>query len=389
MIVILMAASFIIIFEVARIGDFYIPPRDYNILNVTSSEAPFLAFGRLTSHTESETAKIPVYVNENEDRRLGYLKITPSKLDFTLGDTFEFPIGETTALTLRIIRTSRMRGHIRTSTPIPLPDRAIIGHRGFGANSFTSNHLENSLPSFKAALSAGANAVELDVQIAKGGAAVVNHNLDVEAKSEDCRYNVRVNQLTVKEFKKSGLCTPFEISRPTFRDVLESLPGSAILDVHLKLSADQNSSPYLDRNDFIDSVIAEIEKYSPDRQLFFCTFDLLLAVTVALRQPKYKMLLLAGIPEEDPVSLFVNHIRRVIPLLKWAGVSGFVFYSPNLIAANGFVEELINLDFVVLSWGPENLNEQGVAKQIKMGVSGLVTDDIEATRELVRKVAWS
>jgi glycerophosphoryl diester phosphodiesterase len=384
-----MVVSFIIVFEVARIGDFYIPPREYNILNVTSSQAPFLAFGRLTSNTESGTAKIPVYVNENEDQRLGYLKITPSKLDLTSGDTFDFPIGETTALTLRIVRTTRMRGKIRTSTPIPLPDRAIIGHRGFGANSITANYLENSIPSFKAALTAGANAVELDVQIAKNGVVVVNHNPDVETKAEDCRYNVRVDQLTAKEFKRSGLCTSFGIPRATFREVLAELPASAILDVHLKLSADQNSSPYLDRNDFIDSVIAEIEKYNPDRQLFFCTFDLLLAVTVALRQPKYKMLLLAGIPAEDPVSLFVNQVRRVTPLLKWAGVSGFVFYSPNLLAASGFAEELLNLDFVVLSWGPENINEQGVAKQIKMGVSGLVTDDIEATREFVRKVAWS
>jgi hypothetical protein len=72
-------------------------------------------------------------------------------------------------------------------------------------------------------------------------------------------------------------------------------------------------------------------------------------------------------------------VRAITPLLKWAGVSGFVVFSPNLLAASGLTEELLNLDFVVLSWRPENTNEQGISKQIRLRFAGFVTDDIEAT----------
>jgi glycerophosphoryl diester phosphodiesterase len=379
-----MTFFYVIVAEISRIGDFYIPPRQYGILNVTSPHSPFLAFGRFDSSSESEPSIIPAYVNENEDKRIGDLRISLSDLNLQNNDQFSFPIDENNQITLRIVKTWRMSGKIRSATPIPLPERALIGHRGFGANGFTSAYLENSIPSYQAALRVGANAVEIDVQLSKESTVVVNHNLDVETKADDCLSGVRVNRLTVKLFKKSGLCTPFEIERPTFREVCEALPKSAIFDIHLKFAPDDNI-PYLDRNFYIERVIQEIEEYGKGRQVFFCTFDVMLAVSVALRQRKYPILLLAGISPDDPISLLVNHIRAGTPLLKWAGVAGFVFLSTNLMAAPKLAEECLSLGFTVMSWGTENLSEEGVIAQMNMGVTGFVTDDVELTRELIRK----
>jgi glycerophosphoryl diester phosphodiesterase len=381
-----MSFIYVVALEISRVGDFYIPPRYYSMLNVTSSQSPFIAFGRVDRDSFSMTATIPVYVNENEDRRLGSLKICPADLALATGDQFTFPIGETNSITLRIIQTARTEGKLRRGARLPLPEQAIVGHRGSGANEYTSAYLENSIPSYKAALRAGANVVEIDVQLTRDGAVVVNHNLEVESKRDDCMSNVRINQISVKDFKKSGLCTPFETERPTFREVLKALGKNAILDIHMKFATSENTIPYLDRTVYVDKVLQEMEAHGRQRHAFFCTFDPLLAVTIGLRQRKYPVLLLAAVQVEEPISLLVNTVRTVAPLLKWAHVSGFVFLSQNLVAAPGLVEECVNLDFAVMSWGADNLNEKGLETQLKVGVTGFVTDNIQLTRDLIRKI---
>jgi glycerophosphoryl diester phosphodiesterase len=288
-------------------------------------------------------------------------------------------------MTVRIVRTRPTKGPLRRATPIPLPEQAIIGHRGFGANRFTSTFLENSLPSYGAALHAGANAIQVDVQLTSDDVPVCSHDFEVEDHDSNCKETVRINTMSAKQFRKSGLCTPFETERPTLREVLGRVPDGAILDLELKFPTDQNSFPYTDRNHYIDRVIRECEERGQGRQIFFCTFDLMLAVMIGLRQKKYEVLLLASVQEDQPISLLVNMVRAITPLLKFARVAGFVFNSPNLMTASGLVEEVINSGFKVMSWGAENLREEGIVSQIKTGVSGFVTDDIGLTRLLIAK----
>jgi hypothetical protein len=111
----------------------------------------------------------------------------------------------------------------------------------------------------------------------------------------------------------------------------------------------------------------------------------MLAVMVGIRQKRYQVLLLASVQEDQPISLLVNMVRAITPLLKFARVTGFVFNSPNLMTASGLVEEVVNSGFKVMSWGAENLREEGIVAQIKTGVSGFVTDDIGLTRLLIAK----
>jgi glycerophosphoryl diester phosphodiesterase len=136
-------------------------------------------------------------------------------------------------------------------------------------------------------------------------------------------------------------------------------------------------------------VLKDCEKFGGGRQIFFCTFDIMLAVMASIKQKKYPMLVLAGIGDGDPIKALRDYVEAMVPLLKFAGVAGFVLHSPNLVNAPGFVKQLIDQQFAVMSWGSANLNQEGIIAQIEMGVRGFVTDDIPMTRNLIARFVKS
>ena len=103
----------------------------------------------------------------------------------------------------------------------------VVAHRGASAHQ-----PENTLPSFEAALQAGADAVELDVRLTSDGVPVVMHDADV-ARSTNGRG--LVCELTLSEVKsldagRDG--TPAEV--PTVAEVLELVSGRAGVNFEIK-----------------------------------------------------------------------------------------------------------------------------------------------------------
>jgi glycerophosphoryl diester phosphodiesterase len=378
-----MDICFLFALEISRTGKFYVQPNFYDILNITSNIAPLVAFGRLACGDREASASIPVYENDTMTRQLGFIRIIPSQLYFNCTDLFTFNIDKQHSITFRMVNTTQFPGAINSATPIPLPKFAVIGHRGSGAQDFTIRCLENSIISYTSAFSAGADGVEIDVQLTKDGIAVVNHNLVVESP-ENCVGQVQVKQITAADFKKSGLCTDFEIERVTLREVFEGIPKKGVFDIHLKYLASQDG-PYQDRNQYTERVIREIEEHGDGRHFFFCTFDLLLAVTMSLRQRKYPVLLLANQKEWLNLAPLFRWLRELILALKWAGIPGLVLYSPNVIAAPRFVQECLRNQLQVIVWGPDTLSQYGIDTQLRLGVTGFVTDDVAMTVALVAK----
>jgi glycerophosphoryl diester phosphodiesterase len=185
-------------------------------------------------------------------------------------------------------------------------------------------------------------------------------------------------------FQRSGLCTTLETHRPTFQQALK-LVSSGIFDVEMKFPTGQNASPYIDRDHYINRILKDCEKFSWGRRIFFCTFDVMLAALTSIKQRKYPILVLAGVGESDPIKGLTNYVEALVPLLKFAGVAGFVLHSPNLMNAPVLVKQLIEQGFVIMSWGDANLRQDGIIAQIEMGVRGFVTDDVRMTRSLIAR----
>jgi glycerophosphoryl diester phosphodiesterase len=104
----------------------------------------------------------------------------------------------------------------------------VVGHRGSAAT-----HPENTLPSFAAAIEAGADAVELDVRVSADGVAVVMHDADVGRTTDGSGF---VHELTLRELKRldasGGSGGVHEV--PTLAEVLELASGRVAVNLEIK-----------------------------------------------------------------------------------------------------------------------------------------------------------
>jgi glycerophosphoryl diester phosphodiesterase len=84
-----------------------------------------------------------------------------------------------------------------TPLPLPTPDAGkvtLVGHRGAAGLA-----AENTMAAFRAGIAAGAQAIELDVHMAKDGALVVMHDPNVSTTTDG---NGAIGALTLTEIKK-------------------------------------------------------------------------------------------------------------------------------------------------------------------------------------------
>ena len=116
--------------------------------------------------------------------------------------------------------------------------RIVIGHRGAAAEA-----PENTLSSFTRALSAGADALELDVRVTADGVPVVIHDPTLDRTTDRAG---AVASLSVQEVRAAdagarftpdgGASLPFRgqgVTVPTLAEVLQRFPGTPLV-VELK-----------------------------------------------------------------------------------------------------------------------------------------------------------
>ncbi len=104
----------------------------------------------------------------------------------------------------------------------------VVAHRGASAT-----YPENTLPSFRGAVQAGADVVELDVRLSADNVLVIMHDLDVSATTDGSGF---VHSLTLDEVKRldaSGGRGP-RVEVPTLREALALLSRRAGIDIEIK-----------------------------------------------------------------------------------------------------------------------------------------------------------
>lgn len=107
----------------------------------------------------------------------------------------------------------------------------IMGHRGFQAR-----YPENTLISFQAAVEAGADAIEMDVNLTRDGVPVIIHDGTVDRTTDG---QGRVDQLQFKEIRELDagrwFSPRFAGERiPTLQEVLDGFGGKVLLNIEIK-----------------------------------------------------------------------------------------------------------------------------------------------------------
>lgn len=227
----------------------------------------------------------------------------------------------------------------------------IFAHRGYSAL-----YPENTMLAFKEAEKAGAEGIELDVQLSKDGEVVVIHDETVDRTTNGKGY---VKDLTYAELKRlnAGFRMKMNLRKepiPSLRDVLKWLTGNnMICNIELK----NGIFPYQGME---EKVIELIREYRLSERIIISSFN------------HYSI---------------VNCYRRA-PEIETAPLMGQVVYMPwvyaESIRAKGIHPKYKTLkDEIVkeseefgIAVRPYTVNkEKDMVHLMKLGCSGLITDD--------------
>lgn len=126
----------------------------------------------------------------------------------------------------------------------------VLGHRGM-----PGDQVENRIEGFEAALRAGADGVEFDVQLAADGVPVVFHDLSLERTTG---HPGRVGDLFGEELRKLGV--------PSLDAVLGHLSPEAVLNIEIKDF--RSSDRGLER-----SVVDLVRRHGAESRVLFSSFN--------------------------------------------------------------------------------------------------------------------
>ena len=129
----------------------------------------------------------------------------------------------------------------------------VVAHRGASATE-----AENTMPSFEAAIVAGAGAVELDVRLTRDGHPIVLHDADVSRVTGGAGL---VRELSLDEIQRLSITTAGGGSAriPSFAEVLETLSGRVALVVEIKnLPGEPDHTP--DGEPLVDATLRTLDR---------------------------------------------------------------------------------------------------------------------------------
>ncbi len=182
-----------------------------------------------------------------------------------------------------------------------LAPSANIGHRGTGPTRSGHALPENSIPSFVAAMAAGADGIELDVEITGDGQLIVMHDDDLD-RTTNCRGCV--SERTFDEIRAcrllDGAGVPTEEPPPTLEEVYAAVPSPALINVELKVFEScltDTTGP----DALVPLALEEVTRLGEQDRTFFSSFDAEAAELVKLEQPEYYSALLLRVTDSAAV----------------------------------------------------------------------------------------
>lgn len=152
----------------------------------------------------------------------------------------------------------------------------IVGHRGSGTNTSGRPQAENTLPSFDAAIDAGAKTIELDLRLTSDGELVVMH--DASAKRTTGR-DACVSQMTAAEIAAldAGVGTAQEgkgVRVPSFADVLGHMASRADIEINAELKTQgEDGCPATDPSAIADAAEKALRPFDGKSRVIVSSFE--------------------------------------------------------------------------------------------------------------------
>jgi glycerophosphoryl diester phosphodiesterase len=222
---------------------------------------------------------------------------------------------------------------------------------------------ENTIPSFEAAVTAGADAVEFDVRLCADGMPVVLHDASVQRTTGEPGL---ARDLTVAELARLAIATPGGGSThvPTLEEVLGTLSGRVAIDVELKqLPGEADYDPDVDG--LVDATLRVIEAVAFVGPVLLTSFSPFSLDAVRRRAP------------EVTVGLLTDPSVGADVALGFASERGYDWVLPPVArvgdAGAPFVARAHDAGLRVGTWNTEDPNE--ARRLMRWGVDAVATND--------------
>ncbi|MEM7434518.1 MAG: glycerophosphodiester phosphodiesterase family protein [Myxococcota bacterium] len=243
-----------------------------------------------------------------------------------------------------------------------LAPAANIGHRGTGPTRPGHPYPENSVSSFVAAMEAGADGVELDVEITEDGQVVVMHD-DTLDRTTDC--TGCVSEATLAEVRACRLLDgegqPTDEHPPTLEEAYAAVPSPGLVNVELKVFGSGCVTPTTDAAALVDAALAEIESLGVANRTFFSSFDSEAAALVKTREPDwYSALLYTSVQDAD--AALADALQSELDAIH-----------PFFLVTPGSVEAALAEDLQVNVWTVNAAAE--MESNITKGATSIITDE--------------
>jgi glycerophosphoryl diester phosphodiesterase len=239
----------------------------------------------------------------------------------------------------------------------------IIAHRGASRSC-----PENTFAAFDAAVAAGADAMELDVQLSQDGVPLVYHDGTLH-KIDGSRH--RVAQLTASELEArdfgAWFATKFRGEPiPTLHEVLERYPSRIELMLELKVDARDVGR----RLELARSVVDRIRQHGASSRVWVLSFDGKALAAAHRRAPELRYVLnVADRPADDELRGLLKNFAALC--------------LPGRLVTAALVDAVHELGRSVLAYRCDTAR---VARQVlRCDVDGLMADDPDWLRKFVSR----
>lgn len=151
---------------------------------------------------------------------------------------------------------------------------AVLGHRGVGVNRPGLALVENSVASLVAAMAAGADGGELDVELTSDGKLLLMHDDTLERTSNcsGCLSALTFNaarQCRLKDYDGNLTSEP----PPTLDEVFAAMPATALVNIELKVYGSPCRTATTGPVELARATIAEVRRLGIAERVILSSFD--------------------------------------------------------------------------------------------------------------------
>lgn len=256
---------------------------------------------------------------------------------------------------------------------VDLAPVAVFAHRGLGPTRTGNPYPENSLASFRAAIEAGTDALEMDSELTADGRLILMHDDTVDRTSEcsGCVSDLSFDALRAcRLFDGNGQLTN-EVP-PTLEEVYALEPDDILVNVELKVFSGACLTPGHGPVDLATAMVAELRRLGVESRTVVQSFDAEALTAVKAQAPEiYTALLVSGLRLRDIEAAVAIHADALQP----GGPFPLINLSPTLL------QMALDAGLQVIPWTVDDA--ESINELLDSHVSGIITDDPALVKQVV------